>query len=181
MVFNFLLISRPKPSLHCSYGPYWVNLRLLNNSFAIVFTVCAPLGVSHALVTANCCSRKELPATLSVWLITVLQTYCIQVSVSPRLSISLAVSIIRVSWVQHVDHKQCVRANGPRLLVQLYACRHGLNLMGKHQALLSTSRLRVWIRKGISPKDFKALSHVEQAVSSVLSENGGGRRSYPLF
>lgn len=44
---------------------------------------------------------------------------------SPYFSIS--VSIIKLSQVQHIDHKPRVRANGPKLLVQLYACRHGLN------------------------------------------------------
>lgn len=39
-------------------------------------------------------------------------------------------SIIKVSQVQHVDHKPRVRANGPKLLLQLYACRHGLNPIG---------------------------------------------------
>lgn len=56
--------------------------------------------------------------------------YYIQVSVSPHFSISVAVSIIKVSQVQHVDHKPRVRANGPKLLVQLYACGHGLILIG---------------------------------------------------
>lgn len=55
---------------------------------------------------------------------------CSQVSVSPHFSISVAASIIKVSQVQHVDHKLCERASGPELLVQLYACRCGLNPIG---------------------------------------------------
>lgn len=55
---------------------------------------------------------------------------CIQISVSPHFSISVAVSIIKVSQVQHVDHNPRERANGPKLLIQLYACRCGLNPVG---------------------------------------------------
>lgn len=89
----------------------------------------APLGVSYAVATANCYSGKQLQAALSLWAVTVLQivvrSLCYLI-----FSISVAVSIIKVSQVQHVDHKPCERANGPKLLVQLYACRCGLNPIG---------------------------------------------------
>lgn len=59
---------------------------------------------------------------------TALQPCCIQVPVSPQFSVS--VNFIKVSQVQHIDHKSHVGTNGLKLIVQLHACRGVVNPSG---------------------------------------------------
>lgn len=107
----------------------WIQAYLIT-AFHFFLCVCVPpLGVvSHVLVTANCWSEKQSTAALSLWAITALQMCCIQVSVSTPFSIS--VNFIKVSRVQHIDHKPRVGINGLKLIVQLHACRGVINPTG---------------------------------------------------